>query len=242
MKKFLKCIDIKNMKTPTLKFILDDNYAINSIREMLEANVGYGKIAESLDFNFYKERIKEKGIQLLMQKNLSLYQKAWDEINNKFFKKVRSLTGFAWAFEEYKCVLNPWTNESSWGENTIMRICSENPYTAIKITTHELILANTFSILNKLYSVNDGYLLTEKDKWALSEICALIITGSDEMAEFWPWVGENQRYMKTHCYPELYVLQDLMKNEYDKHKNFKKTLEFGINYIQKVGINWDNYK
>jgi len=244
------------MPTPKLKFILDEEYSVETalqmITERVKCNRVYGNVRleyseltaietliKSGESNLEKEKnriearkiikknYQDKGIQILLRESLSTYQKSWDEINKDFFETIVRLTGFPWTYDEYECVLSPFVvGVSSWNGNKIVRSCGENSLTMRKITAHELILAHIFDILTRVFGAYD---LTSRQKWAISEICASMVTGSDEVEnKFWPWSKVENCFKSIDCHKELYVLRDILKKDYTEQLNFKKFLIMAI--------------
>jgi hypothetical protein len=234
------------MKTPILKFILDENYSVHTALYLLiEKNKGkdYGDVRLDSDklnnirlllekgmkveaADVIKREYYEKGMQCLLKETLPLYQRSWDKINNKFFRMVSGITGYAWNHEEYYCALSPFVRGvSTWdGGDTIVRTCADNSYIMRKITAHELILAHVFNILNTVHKEENP---SETQKWGISECSAFIITGLDDFAdEFWPWLSKEKRYVVQHNYPELQEFQGKMKAEYEKKHNFNDALKW----------------
>lgn len=196
-----------------LKFIIDKKYDL--------------KIA--LNKKEGKERYKRVGLYL--NKTKKLYQKSWDEINNEFFRTVEEITGYPWKYKRYYCVISPFRRGiSSWGGNKIVRIWSENPYLMRKITAHELLISHIFTIFERDFKREK---LTNKEKWAISEISAFAICGLEEkMLKFWPWISEKAKYPLNHNYPELYNLQRKLKPVYQRRKTFKEFLAQGVKLLK----------
>lgn len=197
-----------------LKFIIDKKYDFEMASNKKEVEERY------------------KGILQYLQKTTVFYQKSWDEINDEFFKVSEKITGCSWKHRVYYCVLSPFHKGiSSWGGNKIIRSWNENPYTMRKITVHELIISHIFTIFERDFQKEN---LSNKEKWALAEICAWVITGLEKrMLKFWPWITEKEKYPLSHNYPELYELQKKLKPIYEKKKDFKEFLRKSIKIIKK---------
>lgn len=190
------------------------------------------KIAES------KERIARKIMDeyyeqafLIMKKTLAIYQDSWNEINDQFFKTVITITGSAWKYTNYQCVLTPFVSGiSTWEGNKILRNFWEHQLLMRKITAHELLISHVFTILEKKFTKEK---LSHKQIWALTEISAFAITGLEpQILKFWPWTREDQKYPLNHTYPELYSVQAKLKKSYLKKKNFDEFFVYAIKLVK----------
>lgn len=234
-----------------LKFVLDKKYDLQMVfcvtrENPKEIDVLSDKIKIDKDIfskilfsnkkfvNIINNLIKKKHNYPVkyLKKTLKLYQKSWNEINDNFSRGVEKITGYAWKYKIYFCVLSPFHKGiSNWGGNKIIRGWDENPYTMRKITAHELIISHIFTIFEKDFSKEN---LSNKEKWALAEICAWAITGLEKrMLKFWPWITEKEKYPLNHNHPELYELQKLLKTKYEEKKNFKEFLKESVKIIKK---------
>lgn len=197
-----------------LKFIIDKKYDLKIASDKKEAEERYKKVTAYL------------------KKTKILYQKSWDEINDEFFKAVEEITSYSWKYKIYYCVLSPFHRGiSTWGGNKIIRTWKENPYTMRRITAHELLVSHIFTIFERDFQKEN---LSDKEKWALAEISAWVITGlKKKMLKFWPWIKEEERYPFTHNYPELYKLQKILRPKYEKKRNFKEFLKESIKIVKR---------
>ncbi len=197
-----------------LQFIIDKKYDLETVPDKREVN------------RRYKETKK------YLQKTQLLYQKSWDEINDRFFRTVEKITGYSWKHKNYYCVLSLFHRGiSSWGGNKIARIWSENPYKMRKITAHELLISHIFTIFERDFGEEK---LVPKEKWALAEIFAFAICGLEkDVLLFWPWITEQEKYPLNHNYPELYALQRKLKPIYERKKTFRESLRKGIELVKK---------
>jgi hypothetical protein len=235
---------------PELKFIIDREYDLEMVRwkfqecpgvpETIVNRTGISlelveRILKSRDGEgreLIEKLVNQRYEALLpyLKNPLRLYQESWDEINANFFEWTEETTGYHWEHEIYFCVLSPFHKGiSSWGGNKIVRTWKENPYYMRKITAHELLISHLFTIFRRDFKKEE---LTNREKWALSEISAFAITGLEKrMLGLWPWVSEEQRYPLNHNYPELYELQRMLRPAYDKKKDFKNFLEEAVRTI-----------
>lgn len=166
----------------------------------------------------------------VLKKTKLMYQKAWDEIGNFFFKQVEQITQHPWKFKKYECVLSlVHQGLSNWGGNKIVRSWAENPYSQRKITAHELIITYLWDYLDK-----QGYKkLPDKKKWAFCEITAWAITGLEKrlVQKCWPWITEAEKWPLKHNYPELIPLQKKIRPLYEKRTSFKRYAEKALKVI-----------
>lgn len=235
-----------------LKFTLDKSYDLEMIYWILKkypSKLDWLAKSIGIDLELAKEiqkSARRKNIKLLnslvnnkyqillpyLKKTLKLYQKSWDEINKEFFEETQRITGYPWKYKVYFCVLSPFhKGVSSWGGNKIIRTWQENPYTMRKITAHELLISHIFAIFEKNFQKEN---LTDKEKWAISEISVWAITGLEKkMLKFWPWISEEEKYPLNHNYLELYKLQKILRPKYEKKKNFKEFLKESTEIIRK---------
>lgn len=230
-----------------LKFILDKDYCITEAYYTIKKRFTQSPDALrsiALDFELIEKiakgdeatafKILEKNYKPLsyMKKTLTLYQNSWDEINDQFFETATKITGHKWKHKSYQCILSPFNRGiSTWDRNNkIIRSWQENPYLMRKITAHELLIDLVFTIFEKDFQKED---LTEKQKWALAEICAFAISGlENQMLKLWPWILEREKYPLNHTYPELYNLQVKLKEKYLGKKSFKDFLNNAIQLIK----------
>lgn len=231
-----------------LKFIINKSYDSKMVHWMLENSFNKPRLLlEKLDLewgaikNLPKNQRKKK-IQYLinkkyaillpyLKKTVQLYQCSWDEINNEVFKTIKEITEHSWKYKIYFCVVSLFHRGiSNWGGNKIIRGWEENPYIMRKITTHELIISHIFTIFEREFKEEK---LTNKEKWAIAEICAWAITGLEKkMLKFWPWISEKEKFPLNHNYPHLYRFQKILRAKYEVKKNFKDFFEKSIKVIQ----------
>jgi len=212
---------------PQLKFILNPSYDWEVFRSFRK---GQG-------FKLHKE-IKTREDFLAVYRKLrpfltgsrAVYQAAWDEINDFFFRYVERLTKHPWKFKKYYCVLSPFhKGVSNWGENRIIRSWAENPYTQRKITAHELLITHLWDYLDR-----HGYKnLSDESKWAFCEITAWAIAGLEEklIKKCWPWIAESERWPLRHNYPQLVGLQKKIRPLYERRSSFKSYTEKALRVI-----------
>ena len=197
-----------------LKFVIDKKYDMKAAKA-LSVLRRYTK--EDLDS---MESIYQGSMKYL-KLTQALYQKSWDEINKEFSDYVEKITGYKWAFKEYKCVIsviNP--GASNWGGSSIiLRWWKDNPYFMRRITAHELIIHHYFEIYNRKFK-NEG--LADEQVWALAEIAAYTLTSlPKEVKKWWPW---NTNYFGSYYsntgYPQLDELRRKLKQPFLKRKRF----------------------
>jgi hypothetical protein len=230
--------------TPTLTFVIDPKYDeemilqmcrstvhsdINTVarnasidcedvQRLLNADESHArKIASSLVRNRYS-LLDDK---LIITRDL--YQRSWNEINNKFFGSVAQIMEHGWEYQKYECVVSAFHRGiSNWNGNIIGRIWSENPYFMLKVTGHELILAQTFALFRideTLRRLN----LDDRQKWEIGEMAAWCMTGLDnKLITLWPWLTKAQLFPKNHNYQALVNNQVNLASIYSNYgfKNF----------------------
>lgn len=158
------------------------------------------------------------------------YQKSWNEINNEFSRYVEKETGYKWFYPEYKCIISVMVaGMSNWGgSNVIARHWKENSYFMRRITAHELIESHYFEIIKRHYSSEK---LKEGQIWALAEIAAWALTSlTPNVKKWWPW---NTEYYTDHNYPHVVAIQNKLKKEFIKRKDFDEYIKKGIKIIKK---------
>lgn len=209
-----------------LKFVFDKNYD----KEIGKLN-GFKE-------PFYSEIDKDyKKNKRILEKTKQLYQKAWNEINNKFSKYVEKETGYKWFYPKYKCVISiahP-GGISNWGKDSkISYFWNNNPYLVIQGVAYELIISHYFEIYKRHYK-KEG--LTGKQVWALAEISAMALTSlTPKSKKFWPWYNG---YADKHNYPQIVELQKKLKEPFLKRKNFDEYIKTGIKLVRqypKIGV------
>ncbi len=229
-----------------LTFVLNKKYCIGEARYLIKKRYAQNpdapklllpldlvkKIATREEKNTYKimdEYYRQSSF--IMKKTLTIYQDSWNEINDQFFKTAIIITGNAWRYTNYQCVLSPFVQGiSTWKGNKIIRDFWEHPLLMRKITAHELLISLIFTILGKKFTKEK---LSHKQIWALTEISAFAITGLEpQMLKFWPWIREDQKYPLNHTYPELYDVQAKLKKKYLKKKSFNEFLAYAIKLVK----------
>jgi hypothetical protein len=203
-----------------LKFIIDREYDESILKDPECAKV----------FGFKKETLKK--MEMIYKTSLpyleltrKLYQKSWDEINDKFSEYVEKETGYKWFYPKYECVVSVrHEGISNWGEAPkIVRWWRENPYYMRTITAHELILSHYFEIYKRYYS-KEG--LKDGQVWALAEIAAYaLLSLTPESKKFWPW---DAIYYTNHDYPHIVEIQNKLKTAFLKRKSFDDYIRKGI--------------
>ena len=222
-----------------LRFVIDKNYDAILFSKLKDLGFNFIPLKKTLlsNKNFIKKLVNIRYTRVIPYLDLTriLYQKSWDAINSQFFKTTEEITGYPWKYPAYFCVLSLFRKGiSNWGGNKIVRSWKENPYTMRKITAHELLISHLFTIFEKDFQKDN---LSNKEKWALAEISAWLITGLEKkMLKFWPWITEEEKYPVTHNYPELYKLQKTLKPEYEKRKDFKEFLRKSIEITRSKNI------
>lgn len=202
-----------------LKFIIDKKYD----KEMARTLDLPKKILAKIDSN-YKTTLP------YLKLTKKLYQKSWDEINDKFSSYIEKTTGYKWFYPKYKCVISIiHKGISNWGvAPKIIRGWKENPYFMRRITAHELILSHYFEIYKRFYKTAN---LKDKQVWVLAEIAAFALASLDPIVKkFWPW---NTEYYTNHNYPHIVPIQNKLKAIFLKRKNFDEYIEKGIMLIKK---------
>lgn len=203
-----------------LKFVIDQSYDL----EMGESK-GYKE-------PFYSQVEKDyKKVNKTLIKTKELFQKVWDEINDDFSKYVEKETSYKWFYPEYKCVVSiaHLGGISNWGHsNKISFFWGTNPYLLTSGVAYELILAHYFKIIKKHYKEEN---LSDRQIWALGEVCALALTSLTKEAEkFWPW---NHGYTTKHNHPQIITIQNKLKQPFLKRKNFDEYIKQGIKLVKK---------
>ncbi len=198
-----------------LKFIKDKEYDTEMISIMLQGrseegileyaqvmNINTGdakRIArgdKKLSEKIVDKRYSETGDKL--DKVISEYQKGWDEIDEKFFKRLAELTKFPLAHKNYECVVSLFhPGISNWGGNKVARIWNKDFREQRRITAHELVITQFFSKMRSGYPD-----VPDQITWKLAEIYAFAITGLDPVLKsLWPW--DKTGAYTDHNYPEL---------------------------------------
>ncbi len=198
-----------------LKFIIDKKYDKSFARD--EKTLRY------IDAQ-YKTSLK------FLKLTKDLYQRSWNEINDKFSGYVEKITGYKWFYDNYECVISVvHRGKSNWGNGPkIIRGWAQNPYYMRRFTAHELIISHYFEIYKRHYK-REG--LTDGQVWALAEIAAWSLTSlAPEVKKFWPW---NTEYYTNHNYPHVVELQNKMKTVFLKRKNFDEYIRKGIATVKK---------
>jgi hypothetical protein len=202
-----------------LKFIIDKKYDKKMAREF-----GLSKETLAKLDSLYKTSLPS------LESSKKLYQKSWNEINNKFSRYIEKTTGYNWFYPEYECVVSfVHKGISNWGTAPkIVRQANENPLFMRRITAHELILSHYFEIYKRNYK-KEG--LKDGQVWALAEIAAFALTSlTPEVKKFWP---EDTEYYTNHNYPHIVELQNKLKTVFLKRKNFDEYIKKGISLIKK---------
>lgn len=205
-----------------LEFVIDRKYDTKMALRLKQS--GYNRLANvDIDSQYIAE--KYSTTLKVLKLTRELYQKSWDEIDDKFSRYVEKTTGYDWFYPKYFCVVSVITpGASNWGTGPkIVRNWMENPYWMRRITAHELILAHYFEIYRRYYS-NEG--LADGQVWALAEIAAWALTSlTKEVKEFWPW---NTEYYTNHNYPHVVGLQLQLKSIFLKRKDFDGYIKKGM--------------
>lgn len=210
-----------------LKFIFDKEYDKATANNMLFTKRYTQEDIENMD-SLYCASDK------VLKKTQKMYQKTWDRVNDDFFKFIKKITGYDWAFDNYECVIsviNPGASNQG-NSNRILLWWRMNPYYLMRIVGHELVLHHYQHILRRYYSkekLNDGQL------WALSETAAYTLTSlPKEIQKLWPW---HINYMGNHMsgmgYPQLDEIRLKLKEPFLKRKNFDDYIMKGIKLIKK---------
>jgi len=212
-----------------LKFVIQKKFE-KSIIKTKEISQLRGYKKQDIDSLNTKYKKTLKYLKLTQK----LYQKSWNEINDKFSKFIENVTGHKWAYKNYICVISliepGWANDGT--SNKIMRWWRDNPYFMRRITAHELIESHFFEIYNKNYKNEE---LAEGQLWALSEIMAHTLTSlPKEVKEFWPW---NTNYFGSYYastgYPQLERIKGKFKQLFLSSKDFDDYIKKAINLIKK---------
>lgn len=212
---------------PKLKFIVDSNYDWAMLQVM----------RHSLTKQFRKLRSKDRFMIIhrrlapTLRITASMYQSAWDEIGDYFFKRAEAIVKHPWKFNRYYCVVSMvHRGVSSWGGNKIVRSWTENPYAQRKITAHELLITYLWDYLGEHAHCN----LSSTQRWAFCEISAWAITGLDDklVRKAWPWISDSERWPMEHNYPQLVAAQRRAKALYEKMTDFDAYSEKLITIIQ----------
>ncbi len=196
-----------------LNFIIDQNYDKMFVQDQ--------KDLQYIDLQ-YRSSLR------FLELTKDLYQKSWDEINDKFSVYIEEITGYKWFYDNYECVVSViHKGFSNWGTAPrIVRSWKENPYSMRRITAHELIVSHYFEIYKRNYQKEN---LTDGQVWALAEITAFILTSSPpQVKEFWPWDTE---YHTNHNYPQIVDIQDKLKDIF-LNRSFDEYIQEGINIIK----------
>ncbi|MBU1036684.1 hypothetical protein KKF32_01445 [Patescibacteria group bacterium] len=201
-----------------LKYIIDKKYDKQFV------NMSSPVVYKNFD-DIYKHSLK------YLKYTQVEYQKAWNEIGQKFSCYIEKETGYRWFYPTYYCIISI-ANQgiSNWGyEPRIIRGWKENPYSQRRITAHELILSHYFEIYQRHYSDHN---LTDVQVWALAEIATFALTSLTKTAKkFWPW--DYSGYYTNHNYPQIIDLQKKLKTIFLKRKNFDEYILKGINLVKK---------
>lgn len=202
-----------------LKFIIDKEYD----KKMAKA-FGFPKTTLAKIDLLYKTSFP------YLESTKKLYQKSWNEINDKFTKYIEKITGYKWFYPKYECVVSVIHGGiSNWGTAPkIVRHWRENPYYMRRITAHELILSHYFEIYKRHYK-KEG--LKDGQVWALAEIAAFALTSlTSEVKQFWPW---NTEYYTNHNYPHIVEIQNKLKIAFLKRNDFDEYIRRGISLVKK---------
>lgn len=179
------------------------------------------KELENMVNNRYKQADK------YLAEVIKVYQKSWNQINDKFFKLLIKKTRASPKHKRYYCVVSLFHRGiSNWGGNKVVVGWRENQYVMRKVVAHEIVIAYLWNVLSKRYKNLD-----DTKKWAIGEVYAWCLLGLDkEMIKFWPWESPEQLFPRKHNYPQLYKLQDLGKRYHHK-KEFGEFISRMIKHL-----------
>jgi hypothetical protein len=214
-----------------LKFVINQKFEEQIIKNKEVALLrGYtDKDLKSLD-DKYKKSLK------YLKLTQKMYQKSWDEINDRFSKFVEKITGQKWAYSNYECIISMiepgWVNLKR-NSNKVMRWWKDSPYFMRRITAHELFEGYCCHQIYHKYYKDSG--LTEGQIWALSELAAYTLTSiPKEVEEFWPWSTSYMGSYYPHTgYPQLEKIKGRFKQLFLSSNSFDDYIKKGIKEIKK---------
>lgn len=130
-----------------------------------------------------------------MKKSVHEYGESWKSITAGFAEDVKEITGHAFFYPEYTCVVTAFhPGLSSWYGNEVARIYGKDPFKQRRITAHEIVLSHVFHIVRKYYTKEQ---IDDKKVWAIAEITTVFILNEPELMKFWPW-SKDVTYLKNY--------------------------------------------
>lgn len=190
--------------------------------------------AKSVIIPLVNERYKKENA--IIDKAIIEYQKAWDKINENFFKEVEKITREKWKFDHYEVVVSPFHRGiSNRTENIVIRSAYENPEDQKRITAHEILMTHIWNIFDERHPE------AEEDPklhfWALNEISTIAILGLEPSLNIL-WTEKKQGYDQYLAnYPQLEKLKKELKEAYLNKRSF---LEFIEEAMRKIELKYQN--
>ena len=176
-----------------------------------------------------------KGIHKNSKKYLEnareMYQRSWNEVNDKFSDYIEKITGYKWFYKKYECVVSAvHPGLTNWGyAPKVVRQWRENPYYMRMITAHELIMSHYFEIIKRHYKEER---LTDFQIWVIAEIAAFEIRQLPYLVKnFWPWEEFNDPFRHNHT--NLIPLQKALTKIFPKRKDFDDYIKQGIKLVKR---------
>lgn len=200
-----------------------DNDLLNSI----SGTKTYEEVKDLIE-KVVKEKYEKEDI--IIDKAVVSYQKAWDKINDEFYNEIEKITETKWKFPEYKVVLSPFhPGIANRANNIVVRSIYEDPEDQKRITAHEILMVHIWSI------IDDNYPEAENDIggrfWGLNEITTVMILGLEpNLNKLWTKQKQGTDNFLNN-YPQLTTLREELKQIYINKKKFFDYLTQAVNKI-----------
>jgi hypothetical protein len=235
-----------------LRFILDKDYDTHEVYGMLHHDDPAGlasraksmgiapdlaqKIKNSRDYSEVAGQLgplvdriyAEEGAAL--SGSTSAYTASWNVVIGTFSEVVPAITGHAWFYEKYVCVVSEFNpGVSSWYGNKIVRKYGEDPVKQRRITAHEIALSHIFHIVRLYYTKDE---IADRQVWKFAEISAVFVLNDGSLAGLWPWFNPPAEYFSKTNYPQLAELERTLAPLYKTRKSFKDYLDASISVLK----------
>lgn len=170
---------------------------------------------------FATERYHED--ERILREAIRGYQLVWDEIDQVFFTRVRSLTDLDWQFSEYKVIVSLFHRGiSNSNANTVIRWAYDQPREHARITAHEILMIQLWHIFDRYFPE------AEQDPhghfWMLNELTATAVLGLDPVLDSL-WASSQKGYEGfLQNYPQMQQYKESIKTAYLQRDSFYQYL------------------
>lgn len=240
-----------------LSFILDKNYDTHEVYGMLHHDDPAGLVSRArsmgLDLEFARKiknssNFAEVAGQLgplvdkiyaeegpALSASTSAYTASWDVVIGTFSEIIPAITGHAWFYGKYVCVVSAFNpGISSWYGNKIVRKYGEDPVKQRRITAHEIVLSHVFHIVRLYYTKDE---IDDRQVWKFAEISAVFVLNDRNLVQLWPWFKPPPEYFSRSNYPQLAEVERALAPLYKARRSFKDYLDESMSVLKNSRIN-----